>query len=461
MRQTKTRMELFSIHDHVGITSHLEKQARKGWLLEKVGNWGWRYRKIEPQSLRFFVTYFPPASVFDPYPSEGEATFREYCEQAGWKVAASNAQLQVFYTADPNAVPVETDAVVQVENIHAAAKKTTLLSNWLFGIIGVINIITWLITFFENPVILLADYSGWMRAISFSILILLSCTELLSYYLWHRKAVEVAQETGCLHPTKSHRLLQIVSLVILIAALFLWFFVTQSRRTRIIYAMSLANMALLMALVQGCRILLQKLGVSKTKNKVITLTVDFVLAFLLIGMLPRWIMKMDLHDKTPVDTYVHYGIVREVYNDPLPVCVEDLLAVDPAGYSKELDVQKTVIAAIYDGIQLERRDSDLVLPDMDYRLVISEIPSWTEFFWNGWIEDYDAKKSVWTPYRYLEERDPTPWKAVEAQRSCNRDGEQQEWLIRWEDRFVRLSADWELTEEQMGIIAEKLRNYAE
>ena len=459
MRQTKTVLELFSVHDHVGITTHLEKQARKGWLLEKVGNWGWRYRKIEPKNLRFFVTYFPPASMFDPCPSEGETTFREYCEQAGWKLAASNAQLQIFYTEDPDAVPVETDALVQVENIHAAAKKTTLLSNWLFGAIGVINTIVWCITFFENPVSILADYSGWLRAIAFFTLILLSAAELISYYLWHGKAVEVAQETGCLHPTRSHRLLQTVSLIVLIGSVALWFFVTQSGRNKIIYAVSLANMTLLIVLVQGCRIVLQKLGVSKTINKTITLIVDFVLAFLLIGMLPRWVMSMDLHEKTPVDTYEYYGIVREVYNDPLPLTVEDLLDVDPNCYSKELEIKKTVLLALCDGNQQLRRDVELDLPDLDYLLVISTIPAWTEFFWNGWVADYPRAGDR------LIEVDASSWNAVEAYRVYTGSDEggalTNNWYIRWEDRFVRLSADWELTEEQMGLIAEKLLNFAE
>lgn len=33
MRQTKTRMELFSFYDHAGIAKHLQEQARSGWLL--------------------------------------------------------------------------------------------------------------------------------------------------------------------------------------------------------------------------------------------------------------------------------------------------------------------------------------------------------------------------------------------------------------------------------------------
>lgn len=453
MRKTKTRMELFSLHDHVGLTKHLEKQAQKGWLLEYIGRLGWRYRRIEPTQLKFAVTYFPPASMYDPEPSEQERTFQDYCEQAGWKLAASSAQLQIFYHESPDPIPLETDALLQVENIHAAAKKTTLFAHWLLGIMGLFYSLTWFISFFENPVGMLADYGAWFRAISFLNLVLLCAVELTSYYRWHKKAVVAAEETGQLHPTRSHRLFQVVSLTITFTSLFLWFLFMQSRRTKVLAAVCFGNMALLMGAVQGCQFLLKKLKVSKTWNKVITLSVDFLLAFLLMGMLPQLVLDMDLSDKTPVDTYTYLGRVREVYQDPLPVSVEDLIEADPLLYNKELEVQKTVLAAIYDANQSHRRDQEADLPDMDYRLAVCAVPAWTEFCWNGWME--------MPRYQHLEEQDPAPWKALEAQRIIDIDGNAGGWLIRWEDRFIRLNADWELTAQQMGHIADAILNCAE
>ena len=458
MRRNKNRMELFSIHDHVGMAAHMEKQARKGWLLEKIGNWTWRYRRVEPQNLKFAVTYFPPASVFDPEPTEGERTFHDYCEQAGWKLAASNAQLQVFYTEDSNPVPLETDAILQVENIHAAARKTLLLSQWLMGAIGLFYTILWLVQFFENPIGILSDYGGWFRAVAFSNLLLLCVVELASYYRWHRKAQQVAEETGQLHPTRSHRLFQTVSLTVSVSSLLIWFLVMQSQKTRIIAAVSFLNMTLLILVVRGCQMLMKRLGVSKTKAKVITLAVDFALAFLLMGMLPRWVMSMDLSDKQPVETYEYLGRTREVYNDPLPLTVEDLMDVDPAMYSKVMERQKTPLAALYDGGQYLRKDAEEDLPDLDYRLAICAVPAWTEFCWNGWIEDYQQE---FPAYQRLREEATAPWNAEEAYRIVYQDGGEGDWLIRWEDRFVRLTADWELTEEQMGRIAASFLNYAE
>lgn len=66
MRNEKHRLETFSFYDYTCITKHLEKMAAKGWLLDKMGNFTWRYRRITPAKLKFTVTYFPSATAFDP-----------------------------------------------------------------------------------------------------------------------------------------------------------------------------------------------------------------------------------------------------------------------------------------------------------------------------------------------------------------------------------------------------------
>ena len=86
---------------------------------------------------------------------------------------------------------------------------------------------------------------------------------------------------------------------------------------------------------------------------------------------------------------------------------------------------------------------------MSYRLAVSKVPALTEWFWNGWTEDYLDHTAYGT---HLEPADPAPWGAVEAYREY--DG--FSWMIRWEDRFVRLTAYWELAPEQMAQIAEAL-----
>ena len=118
MRDVKRTVPMYSFYDRTGIQSYLEAQAEKGWMLEKAGTIFWRFRRCEPRKLKFSVVYFPEADICDPAPGEGEQTFREFCEHAGWKFAASQAQMMIFYSESANAVPIDTDPVIEVENIH-------------------------------------------------------------------------------------------------------------------------------------------------------------------------------------------------------------------------------------------------------------------------------------------------------------------------------------------------------
>ena len=104
MKNTKRRIEPLPFYDHTGISRHLEKMAAKGWMLEKLNGFCWQYRRMEPQQLRFAVTYFPTASQFAPAPVEGLQTFWDFCAEAGWILAADNAEddVKVIFVDDLN-----------------------------------------------------------------------------------------------------------------------------------------------------------------------------------------------------------------------------------------------------------------------------------------------------------------------------------------------------------------------
>lgn len=137
MKGKKREYNLYSFYDRTGIQKHLEVMAEQGWMLEKIGQLFWHYRRIEPKRIRFAVSYFPSASTFDPKPSEKQETFREFCEHAGWKLAADSAQLEIYWNEDENAIPLVTDALVELETIHKSAMKTIVLS--CFILLGIWN----------------------------------------------------------------------------------------------------------------------------------------------------------------------------------------------------------------------------------------------------------------------------------------------------------------------------------
>ena len=94
MRKYKYMRAQFTFYDRTGIQRILEEKAEKGWLLDKVSNFGWRFRRIEPKKIHFAVTYFPPASAYDSHPSERQQDLIDFCDHSGWKLIGTAAQMQ-------------------------------------------------------------------------------------------------------------------------------------------------------------------------------------------------------------------------------------------------------------------------------------------------------------------------------------------------------------------------------
>lgn len=89
MKTQKRRLELLSFYNHTGIENHLADMARKGWMIERITNFFWTYRKIEPQELQVAVTYYSKASDFDPGPSEAQQRLLDFCADTGWELACT------------------------------------------------------------------------------------------------------------------------------------------------------------------------------------------------------------------------------------------------------------------------------------------------------------------------------------------------------------------------------------
>ena len=224
----------------------------------------------------------PRAPQFDPGPSEGELTFHDFCEQTGWKLAASSAQLQVFCNERENPVPIETDPAIEVGTLHRAARRgflpayflflaTSLLMGWMF--IGQL---------LYDPIRLLASPLSLFSGFAWVQLLFLCAVELIIYYRWRARANKAA-EHGEFLATPNTSKFQTVILVLVLAG-FVWWFVHFVRLGSIagflVIAMLLMTAALISLLI-GVRSLLKRRGAPKNLNRTVTFSVYFITAFVL------------------------------------------------------------------------------------------------------------------------------------------------------------------------------------
>lgn len=431
MRETKRQMSLYSFYDHTGIEKHLARMAERGWLLCKIGQLFWHYRRIEPKKITFSVCYFPQATIYDPRPSEGQEEFYDLCAHAGWTLAGSSGQLQVFCHQGENPTPIDTDPALEVEAIHQSAKKTVLPANFLLLGVAVLNLGLFLWRFWDNPVLTLASGGSLLALVAYT-LILVNCTvELCSYFRWRRRARRAA-ERGEFLPTRSRVWLQRLLLAILLPA-GAWCLAGMLRDgLGGLAAVSMLGVIGIIAAVLGVRKLLKGAGVSAKANLRGTLAVCVVLSILFAAAIP-WLVIRGLNSRPDPGA------------EELPLSVADLVEMDPDHYSRwQFRTSSPLLALLqvsdYPRIYGEKTHS------LRYDVTVVKAPA----LYGLCRDHYLGEDSRYAP------TDPAPWGAQEAYRYVL-DGQTLEYYVLcYPHRVVEITLDWTPTAEQMAVVGEKL-----
>lgn len=431
MRETKRQMSLYSFYDHTGIEKHLARMAERGWLLCKIGQLFWHYRRIEPKKITFSVCYFPQATIYDPRPSEGQEEFYDLCAHAGWTLAGSSGQLQVFCHQGENPTPIDTDPALEVEAIHQSAKKTVLPANFLLLGVAVLNLGLFLWRFWDNPVLTLASGGSLLALVAYT-LILVNCTvELCSYFRWRRRARRAA-ERGEFLPTRSRVWLQRLLLAILLPA-GAWCLAGMLRDgLGGLAAVSMLGVIGIIAAVLGVRKLLKGAGVSAKANLRGTLAVCVVLSILFAAAIP-WLVVRGMNSRP------------NPRPDELPPSVADLVEMDPDHYSRWQFRTSSPLLALLQVSDYPRIYGEMT-HSLRYDVTVVKAPA----LYGLCRDHYLGGDSRYAP------TDPAPWGAQEAYRYVL-DGQTLEYYVLcYPHRVVEITLDWTPTAEQMAVIGEKL-----
>lgn len=291
---TKRRFDAFLFYDHTGIETHLEKMAAKGWELKKISNFGWQYRRMEPKKMHFTVTYYPQASPFDPVPSEGELTFQDFCAAAGWRLVTSSAQMQIFCNEQDNPVPIETDALLQVETIHKSARKSFLPGYIFLLLVGLLNGALFCTQLWGNPVGVLSNNANLFSSACWMLIIILALGEIIRYFRWYHKAKAAAELDGSFVETSASKRLQLLVSIpfMMIIGVACWQQSPGLGRTILIAVLLIVHIAALIILAHAIKTFLKRKRVSANVNQAVTTVVSFVLSFAFMGCLAFFVSQV-------------------------------------------------------------------------------------------------------------------------------------------------------------------------
>ena len=464
MKKTKRCFCNFSFYDQEAIQEKLETMAAKGWMVNKLSNMMWTYKRIDPISLRFAVTYFPDASEFDPGPSNGELTKMDFCAQDGWVLATRWGSMQIFYNEDLNAIPIETDPVASVSNIHKAMKKNVLRTH-LFSIAMLLYYLTFqFCRMADNPVEYISNPFYLYSIPMFTALLLASIYELIYHFAWYKKARKAAENDGIFLPLKtkplaSYGLLAFGAICFLLA----YSGVKSTNRTIGFAIIYMALLLVIFAIGNLIKAGLKKKGASRGVNQAVSIASVALMTVITLGILCTIIISGNFSlsgKKQPIATYDISGWTMEVYDDTLPLEIEDLSNAD-ALWSKESDYQETFL------LTYNRYNQDFVLiegnnagdtKDLQYNIIDIKIPWLVEPIQKAVLnsrQDENHGDFVFTDH--YEEIDPTVWNADAAYQLYWSDSYLNTYLIFWNNRILEIKFYWEPTPQQIQITVEKLQ----
>ena len=476
MKKAKYReINLYSYYDFSGMARHLEDMARQGWQLEKAGSTFFTYHRCDPAELHYAVVYFAKASQFDPEPPAEQQEFWELCKATGWELVTSRYQMQIFCNPAKDPTPIETDPVVQVENVRTAMKKGAVRGNWAVLICSCLQI--WLQFRTYSIRDFLTQGFALLVVLVWLLLGINAIVELAAYHLWYRKAKAAAREEGVLLSPHSRRWWQILRIffvvIITINLLILYLDPSHSPSTRMITLVSLFCYTALILIIYGSRQLMKKKGFSAEANMGLNILIAIVGTFVLMGGL-IWMSfrvaddpSLNGHQNAETISYTREGrtYTYDFYRDDLPLTVEDLSDMEPdPDYSRRMDVSGTPLLREYDIRQ--------VIPYYSY----SDAPELTYTVWEvgisslyGPVKNSFFKDTVYTFHGQIDfviphgwvAADAAPWGALDAYQYHDEDGQPYgSYLLCYDSRFVEISFDaWNAappTAEQMTLVGKVL-----
>ncbi len=198
----------FYRYDFTGMQKHFAKKAAKGYRVNSIGNYFIHYKKNEPAKVHYAVTYFPFSPMYEPEDEE-EKTFDEFCEAAGWEQAANFRDLKVFVNENEDPLPLETDPEITFDNIETGGGGQRF-GDWVVALIGLAILIVCGVTFREDPLWKLAGNTYTVLFPIYILYALCSVSNLISYYIWKRRALRALDSEELPDSVSNHWFMQLM-----------------------------------------------------------------------------------------------------------------------------------------------------------------------------------------------------------------------------------------------------------
>ena len=458
-KNTKYCLEGLHFYDKEGIEKRLATMAVQGWRVEQPGNFVWRYRRTEPSECAVCVTYFPDAMILDPGPSEEQLRREEYIQQDGWELTARWGQLQIYYNDRPDPTPVDTEPLVQVETMRHALLKQSLVSQVVLLLLCVTQLCMSLSQFRSHPAEYLAKPTDFYMLPFWVLLILEVLIEIVTPLLWMRCAKRAAEQ-GEFLPYRPKTLLTWSLLGVAVTLMLVVLALPGSGTSTAASLLWIVFYLMMFASVCGLRDHLRRIGASRTVNLLAIIVATTMLTVGGVALFTKLLIGGHLPgSRKPVGEYTpQSGWTREVYQDPLPLTLQQLGVTADVAWSCEAERTATVLLARTAYRQWPLTE-DYSVPDLAYTVTEVRVPALYDWCEQALLaEEQDEREPggfIFT--NHYEPTDPAPWGAQAAYQLHFSEGTVNRYLLCYPSCFVELRLEDPPTAEQQATVGATFR----
>ena len=408
-----------------GMKLHLEKMAQKGRIIDKITNNVWRYKKEEPQTLNFAVSYFSKASEFEPYKSEEQEMFEDLCEHAGWKLIAENNKLQIYANEDMDATPIYTDAESEVNAIIKSNKNFVWATSILIAVC-VLNGFMKARSNIHNPLIALSDMTMICISIAMIILFCHMTWVLLKYFQWKRKALAAIEYNKFIPTARTDSSYQHAILILVITIMIFGVVSSKDYQTaKYMLIMGLGTFCIYLIVDLSKRFMKQR-KVEKDINIILSLLLNVVLCIVLIASI----------------TYISFTTIGNTSNSSEKVYFTT--ADFKENESKEMyTIFKESPWLSYNEAFTDGSSNEYVY----YRVIDVKKDKLNNFVLDTLLKDVEEKA-------YYEEIDAREFDADQAYQLIN--GSLETYLLKYGSRYAEVQFSWKLTAQDKFQVADLL-----
>lgn len=456
-KNVKWKYEPYAFYNKKGIEERLSAMAAEGWFIEKMGRI-WKYRKGEPTKRTYNVVYVEDAART---PNElRQLEFVEYCEAAGWKRCFAKKGMLIFYHEGENPVPIETEPEFALKSIHKAMKDVYLQTYLNFGILSVSYIFQLWSQWKLRPFDMLVSNST-LVLVAFLLMALASAFDAGIYYAWRRKALSEIDDSQELFPTNEGKVQRVIAdwavfwvllvtigcllmdqafgmlgfLVVIFVLIFLIHKSEERKRNQLFYDVPMQEK--------------REWKIKQPWAFLLIMVVGVVFALVIVGI------TIGSTKDTGVDDRELAAVTYEDFYE----AAEDA-NIGAEYYERESLLLKTVwFDQSVETVEILDDNSRLYDTHVyfEYRYVKVKVDAIYDFAVEKFLEQEYIRLS---DYEKLEVDSDSADSSVEAVYKIKDEyGGGEEYLVFWDDAFVRIHFGWQPTEDELVFAVERLSSF--